>query len=191
MNFESAASRPRGLSLPELMVSLFLLSLLGALFVGLFSQARAAGDTGSARIAARAQHRVVQRRLTTLLRSAVPPDEVRPALAWPEVSESDQQVRFFAPANLIDSDAPFDPRLPDYQEFTVRLQAGALHLRRSDSLGPEQSFGRGISSLEFLRSTESTLEVTLQSLGSVRGAAGGSKEIAESSRNLILIPAIR
>jgi hypothetical protein len=169
-----------------------LLILLTGVFAGIFAQARSATEGGSKRVALQGQHRIAQRRLTTLLRSAVPPNEVTPALVWPEVGQTESTSRFFAPANLLDSDEPFDPRLPNYVEYTVELTPGnTLKIQRTDGLGPEQIFGREITSAQFLRQSNSTLEVRLTSNSTVRGAAGSSKTVEETSRNLILIPSIR
>lgn len=188
----SSRGSARGLSLAELLVAGSLLVLLSAVFAAFFGQARSASQGGMERIAMRAVHRQAQKRLSILLRSTMAPNEVDPSIVEPAYQEASAQLRFRAPADLIDPDISFDPRSPDYPEFTLRLEAGGgLVLQRSDLSGPTQRLGEGFATVNFERKTKRIVTVTLTSVKIVRGAAGSSKTIEESSTNAVQLPGVR
>ena len=170
-----------------------MLLCLSMIFGAIFSQARSSSEGGAERITMRATHRQTQKRLSILLRSAMAPNEVDPAIVEPAYNETSAQLRFHAPADLIDDSQPFDPRTPDYQEFTLRRDAenGGLLLQRSDLSGPLQRMGDGFSSVSFDRKTKRMVTITLTSQKSIRGAAGSRKTIDESSTNSVQIPGLR
>lgn len=114
---------------------------------------------------------------------------VGPTIVWPETG-TDVSLRFHAPANLLDSSVAFDPRTPDYPEFTVeRSSVGRLIARRSDLTGTTQMLSRGIDSVEFERASQRSIKFTLTSTHSVRGAVGKPKTLTEVSVNRVLIHA--
>ncbi len=182
-----------GLALVEVLVACSLLGGLSVLFLLIFGQVRGGTDSGSARIALRAIHRETQQRLNLVLRSAIAPNEVDPAVLEPLYSEESSVLRFHAPVDLIDSTLSFDPRTPDYPEFTIFRSgdSGGLVLRRSDGVGGSQLIGRQFSRLNFSRELKRLITVTLVSQSSVRGTAGSRKTIVEESQNAIMIPGIR
>ena len=159
----------------------------------LFAQVRTSAGGGGARIEVRGIHRQAQQRLTLLLRSAIPPNEVDSAIAFPPPGGEDMECRFYAPVNLLEPDLPFEPRTPDYPMFRIRLQSskGLLLVGRVDGVGAEQGFGRGIKTLTFQRADESTVAIRLLSEMTVRGAAGSEKVIEETSESLVRVPSIR
>lgn len=185
-------SAARGASVTELTVALFLLTILSSVFIAVFNKSRTVSEGGAKRIELRSLQREAQRRITLLLRSAIAPNEVDPALVAPPLGESAAQVRFCAPANLLDAALTFDPRAPEYPEFTLELDpGGSLLVRRSDNSGVKQLIGRGFQSAEFKRETKRTVAVTLTAETTVRGAAGSRKTVTETSRNLVELPSIR
>lgn len=169
--------------------------LLGfsVIFGAIFSQTRSSSEGGAERIAMRATHRQTQKRFSILLRSAMAPNEVDPAIVEPAYNETSTQLRFHAPVDLIDESQPFDPRTPDYQEFTLRHDTGTggLLLQRSDLSGPLQKIGDGFSTVNFDRKTKRIVTISLTSQKSIRGAAGSRKSIEESSFNSVQIPGLR
>ena len=170
-----------------------LLLVLSVIFATIFNQVRTSSEGGGQRIEMRGIHRQTQRRLTLLLRGAMAPTEVDPAIVVPEYGETEAQVRFHAPVNLLEPALPFVPRTPDYPEFTLALDpgTGSLFAQRSDLSGLRQQIGRGFDSVLFEREHKHSLVVVLTSEADVRGAAGGRKAVTETSRNLIRLPGIR
>jgi prepilin-type N-terminal cleavage/methylation domain-containing protein len=186
-------TRVRGTTLVEIMVAISILAILSVIFAVIFNQARTSAEGGGARIAARSTHRQAQQRLTLILRSAVPPNEVDPAIDSPLPGEADAEVRFYAPVNLLDPTLLFEARTPDYPLFQIRRQPsdGALLVQRADGNGVQQRIGRDFESVNFRREDERTLEVTLTSEMTVRGASGSRKTIQESSQSVIRVLTIR
>jgi len=191
------ASHPRarstGTTLIEITVAISILVVLSVVFAMLFGQARTSVEGGSARIEVRATQRQAQQRLTLILRSAVPPNEVDPAIEFPPPGESKPEVRFYAPVNLLDPSLGFEPRTPDYPLFRILRQPsdGSLLVQRADGSGVKQRIGRGFKSVNFRRDDERTIEVTLTSEVPVRGASGSEKVIQESSQSLVRVLSIR
>lgn len=175
------------------MVAGSLLLGLSVIFGAIFSQTRSSSEGGAERIAMRATHRQTQKRLSILLRSAMAPNEVDPAIVEPAYNKTSTQLRFHAPADLIDESQPFDPRTPDYREFTLQRDTGtgSLLLQRSDLSGPLQRIGDGFATVNFDRKTKRMVTISLTSQKSIRGAAGSRKSIEESSFNSVQIPGLR
>ena len=96
-----------------------ILAVLSAIFVMLLNQVRTSTEGSGVRLDARAIHREVQSRLRILFKSALAPNEVDPSVAWPDIGNTDTLVRFHAPANLLDDTVAFDPRTPNYPEFSL------------------------------------------------------------------------
>ena len=170
------------------MVASTIMAILTIGMGALLTQFRSASQGGSARLEARAIHREVQGRVRLLLKSAAAPNEVDPALVWPVVGNSDASLRFHAPADLIE-DVPFDPRTPDYPEFTLQADAatGGLSLQRSDATGARQLLGRGFQQVSFNRETDRVIRMDLVSQAQVRGASGNLKTVEERSSNRTLL----
>lgn len=182
----------RGATVAELTVALFILTILSSIFVAVFNKSRSASMGGAKRIEIRALQREAQRRVTLLLRSTIAPNEVDPAVVSPRLEESADLIRFHAPSNLLDPAIAFDPRTPQYPEFTLDLQpSGALMVRPSDGSGVKQLIGRGFSSAQFKRESKRSISVTLVTETTVRGDAGIPKTVDETSRNLIQLPGVR
>lgn len=184
--------RNKGISIVEVMVAGSILTIMSVIFAGLFSQARTSSEGGTDRIAMRAIHRQAHSRLTLLLGSAIAPNEVDPGIIEPLYRESATVVRFCAPSDLIDSTEPFDPRSPDYPEFTIQMdsQTGGLVVQRSDGTGTVQLIGHGFKSVEFERPTKKLIEITLESEKTVRSAAD-RKKIEERSSSSVQLPGLR
>lgn len=168
------------------MVSLSILGVISAIFVLLMGNFRTTSEGAAKRLEDRAIHRTVQKRVRLVLRAAMQPNEVDPAVSYPAIGDTDSEVRFHAPSNLLDETIVFDPRSPDYPEFTIKLVGDRVSLQRSDGTGPEQQFGRQISSLDFFRESEKTVKIDLETSSVVRGASGGRKPVLETSSNRIL-----
>lgn len=183
--------RPRGLALLELLLASSLLSLLFAVLLALFSQSRGAGELGVARLSLRAQHRESHKRLAPLLRSAIPPDEVQPAIGWPTLGQSDSLVKFHAPENLLDRGIPFDPRLPEYPEYTAKLAGDLLQAQLSDGSGSSRRLGTGFTQVVFRRIGTRALEIELRSQSELRGLTRQLRSIEEVSRSVVFLPSVR
>ncbi len=184
--------REPGMTIAEALVSLSVLALLSLILMMFLGQTRDASLAGQTRLELRGQHRQVQGRVTQILRSATPPNEVTPAIVWPEVGKTEMIARFHAPVSLLDGTLPFDPRFPDYPEFTLRRTTrGQMEVMRSDGTGTRQVFGRGLTSVKFRRLHSRTLEIELGSTQTIRGAAGSVKVVDEFSRNLVRVPSVR
>lgn len=181
-----------GVTVTEVLVALSLLSLLGVVFVSLFSQARSSAEGGAERVELRALHREAQVRIAQLLRSCIAPNEVDPAIVVPEFEETEVFCRFRAPSNLLDSTVAFVPRTPNYPEFTMSLRPGqgSVQTQLSDGTGPLVSFGRGFTTLEFERDGKRTLTVKLTSVKTIRGASNAPKEVREVSENKVMLPGV-
>lgn len=177
------------LTIMELIVSLSILLVITVILAMFLNQARTSSEGGMARLEARSLHRQAQGRLRLVLRSAIPPNEVEPALVWPELGNSDMSLRFFAPANLIDDTVVFDPRTPDYPEFTISFDptSSGILLQRSDGTGPSQQIGRNFSSVIFNRDQDRSIQILLESEGSIRGASGSTKVVQETSTSRVII----
>ncbi len=183
----------RGLTIPEALVCLAILALLGGMFMAIFSQARSSTDGGADRLELRATHRETQVRIAQLLRSAIAPNEVDPALVVPEVDETTPVCRFHAPENYLDPSLSFTPRTPSYPEYSMSLYpvTGQVHLQRSDGTGPSVRMGRGFSDLTFERDGRRKIVVSLTSEKTVRGISSAPKTITEGSRNAVMLPGAR
>lgn len=183
----------RGLTLSEVLIACSLLVLLSAIFASIFSQARGSSEGGAEKIALRAVHREAQTRLSRLLRSAIAPTEIDPAVVEPVYLESSSTLRFHAPSDLIDGTQIFDSRTPEYPEFTLRRDShnGGLALQRSDGTGPRQFLGFGFSSVSFGREDKRIVSIELTSEKTVRGVSGASKTIKEFSTNAVQLPGYR
>lgn len=183
----------RASTLIEIMVATSILTLLSVVFALLFAQVRTSAQGGGARIEIRGIHRQAQQRLTLVLRSAIPPNELDPAIAFPPPGGEDEECRFYAPVNILEPHLPFEPRTPDYPLFRVRLPSspGPILVGRVDGSGAEQRIGRGFKTLTFHRADESTVAIRLMSEMTVRGAAGSEKVIEETSESLVRVPSIR
>ena len=170
-------------------MAMSILAVLSAIFVMLLNQVRTSTEGSGVRLDARAIHREVQSRLRILFKSALAPNEVDPSVAWPDIGNTDTLVRFHAPANLLDDTVAFDPRTPNYPEFSLQFQAASrrLVLQLSDGSGPQQLLGRELDSFEANRLDEHSLEFTLISQDQVRGASGGTKTVEERSVNRVLL----
>ncbi|HIB66993.1 MAG TPA: hypothetical protein EYO33_18240 [Phycisphaerales bacterium] len=181
----------RGTTIMELMVSIGLLALITTILAFFLSSFRTAAEGGDKRLEMRAIHREVQTRIHLLLRSAIPPNEVTAALVWPEPAGNDTFCRFHAPADLVDASVAFDPRTPDYPEFTLSYEAGTrrIILQRSDATGPIKLIGRDFDSVDFAREDRQGVKVTLRSNYQVRSASGGRKNLVHESINRVLLNA--
>lgn len=182
-----------GLTLIEVVVAGSLLIVLSMIFAGIFGQTRSSTEGGAEKLAMRATHRETQARLSRLLRSAMAPTEIDPAIVEPEFPLSSERLRFHAPSDLIDPDQVFNPRIPSYPVFLLERdsQTGGLLLGRQDGTGPKQLLGRGFSSVTFGREVKRIITIDLVSERVVRGAAGSAKTIKESTTNAVQIPGVR
>ncbi len=185
--------RTYGISLTEVLVAGSILLILSAAFAAIFAQARSGTEGGGERIQIRSVQREAQRRLTLLLRGAMAPNEVDPAIVVPEDGETKPEVRFHAPSDLLDFTEPFDPRTPKYPEYLIDRSAseGGLVVRRTDGVGVLQRIGRDFRSVEFTRNEKFSLRVTIVSESRVRGSGGSVKIIQEVSENLIMLVGVR
>lgn len=176
----------------ELLVAMGVLVILSVAFTFLLSMSRSSSDGGLKNIEVRSLHRTTQQRITTLVRSAIAPNEVDPAIVSPEYQQTDTQLRFHAPTNLLDSALPFDLRAPDYPEFTLSLRptTGDFLVARSDGTGDPQRFGRGFTSVEFERVEKTVIKFTLSSEYEVRGDAGVPKKLRATSANMAQLPGV-
>jgi prepilin-type N-terminal cleavage/methylation domain-containing protein len=193
VRLETRKGARAGVTLTEVLVAMLILSLLSLICLAIFSQARSSSEGGAQRIAMRAVQRQAQRRLTLLLRSAIAPNEVDPALIEPELGQTADHIKFHAPADLLDPGVAFDPRTPSYPEFTLErdLSSQGLAVHRSDGTGPRQLIGRDFTTVEFQRPSKRAIAIGLTARTTIRGAAGSPKTVLESSRNLVQLPGIR
>ncbi len=185
-------SKRWGLTVTEVLITMTILIIISAVFIMLFSQARSSTEGGSERIELRGTHREAQVRIAQLLRSAIAPNEVDPAILVPEFDETEEFCRFHAPANFLDPAEPFTPRTPNYPEFVMDLYpvTGQVHLQLSDGTGPLVRLGREFTGLEFHRDGKRIITVTLTSTKTIRSISSSPKEVVETSQNKIMLPGV-
>ena len=183
----------RGITVAEALVSCSILVILSVIFAAASGQARSSSEGGLKKLEIRAVHRESQERMGLLFRRAIAPNHVDPAIVSPIYGESAEEVFFHAPSDLIDPTQSFNPRSPDYPEFSLRKATtdGALILQNSDGTGMKQRIGEGFTEVEFRREGKHSLEISLASEIQVRGAAGKSKLLQETSRSLVRLPGVR
>ncbi len=186
------SSTPDGYTLVELLISMGILVVLSVAFTFLLSQSRSSSEGGLKNIEVRSLHRTTQQRITSLVRSAIAPNEVDPAIVSPDYQQTDTQLRFHAPTNLLDPAIAFDLRAPVYPEFTLRLRptTGDFVIERTDGGGETQRFGRGFTAVEFERVEKTVIKFTLTSEYDVRGDAGAKKRLRASSSNIARLPGV-
>ena len=179
----------RGLTVAEMIVTLFLFGLLSVLFLTVFSQVRVATGAGDKKVEFRGIHRKAQEQLAFYIRQMVIPDLESSALVSPTVGTTATSLVYNAPENHLDDTLSFDPRNPLFAEFTLRLDtSGVFYLQRTDLSGPLKTFGREISAVEFRRDQKSTIQVRMESQVSVKGAQNNDRTVLETTENYVYLP---
>lgn len=183
----------RGLTVAEVLVACSILTILSVIFAAAIGQARSSSEGGLKKLEIRAVHRESQKRLGLLFRRAIAPNHVDPAIVSPEYGESAEEVFFHAPSDLVDPTLTFNPRSPEYPEYSLRRNpsGGELLLQRSDGTGIKQRIGEDFTQVEFRREGKYSLEISLASEVQVRGASAKRKLIQETSKSLVRLPGVR
>ncbi len=121
----------RGLTLPELMVSLSLVALLTLVLTMLFHQTSRVAAMGGNRLDVQQSVRETVRRLGPLLESAVPPEPGEVAIRFPDEGDTALKVEFYSPTDLL-GDQPVDLHNPTYRLYRIEFSAPSLWLEQLD-----------------------------------------------------------
>lgn len=171
------------------MVTLFLSGLVSLLFLSAFHQVTIATGSGDKNVEIRGVHRKTQEQIAFYIRQMVVPDLKLPALISPTVGNTQSTLVYNAPDNHLDDAIIFDPRNPNFAEFTLRLDtSGSMYLQRTDLTGPLQSLGRSFITAEFERDQKATVLVRLTSETAVRGAQNNTRNVQEITENYVFLP---
>lgn len=114
------------------------------------------------------------RRAVPLLRAAVAPNEVLPAIYQPGMGASASEVVFYSTEELMNPAATFDPRNPVYLLYRMRHDPVEEVLWLEDTAGALEPrvVGRNITAATFERTGERSLRLHVSSEIEVRGATG-------------------
>ncbi|MGE0493040.1 MAG: type II secretion system protein [Vulcanimicrobiota bacterium] len=180
----------RGFTIAELLVSVALLSIIGAMFAFALRGFIASSHQGTQRVEMEIQLREATKRSSLILRSAVAPSEIQTAIYAPGVGATASEVIFCAPAELMDPATPFDPRSPVYELFRIRQVAGpeTLVLESVYGAAPQRILGRQISSFEVDRLSDTVVTATIEGSTTIRGASGQSRDQTSQTTTSIQLP---
>lgn len=135
--------------MPELLVAMALLGLIGAIVVQVYVAVARTSKFGSAHLDVQESSRTLLRRLIPLVETAMPETSSGDALLEPAEDASGDHLLFLSSTDLL-GDAPVDPRDPEYRRFRIARRADdRVFLEQVDPVGPpEQLLGR-VRELEF------------------------------------------
>jgi len=121
----------KGLTLPELMISLGLIALLTLALTLVFHQSNRVAAMGGKRLDVQQAVRETLRRLAPLLESAVPPGPGEPAILFPDEGDTALRIEFYSPTDLL-GDQAVDLRNPTFRLYKIEFSAPSLWLEQVD-----------------------------------------------------------
>lgn len=178
----------RGLTLPELLVSMGILSLMALLLSQLTWSGTRALAGGEDRIALEHEMREAKRRVELCLSTAGSPGLGTPALVKPELDETTSNLRFLSLVDLLETGVAQDPANPVFIEYRLRTQEGGLWLDRVDGLGEPERVCRGVSQINYTNISQRAVLVELTIAGEVRNARNKAELQTRQARFTVSLP---
>jgi prepilin-type N-terminal cleavage/methylation domain-containing protein len=183
--------RSRGFTLPEVIVGMALLVLLGALLVNIYTMCLAVYRQGTARLELQQQAREFMRRIGPVLDTAVPPPGLSEAIYSPTIGNSGTTVYFATTQNLIDpTKTNFNPRQPTYDVYDVTYNAADQQIILEATYSPThfEVLAQGVYACQFDHLDEATVKVTMGIAAEVREAGGKTVTQSYPLQTVIELP---
>ncbi|MEW6280872.1 MAG: type II secretion system protein [Candidatus Eremiobacterota bacterium] len=183
-------NRLRGLTLPEILVAMTLLGLIGLVTLQIFLTTRTVLNFGSGRMDVQQTARETLRRLVPLVESAIPRNLAQGAVLLPADGASGSRLEFLSTQDHLGGTA-LDPRNPVYYRFAIfRQPDGDVFLEQTNPATtlPRRRLARGLRELFFENQGGTSVRIRVQAVGTVRNARGADRDVQSTLETLVFLP---
>lgn len=178
----------RAFSLPEILVGMTLLALVGAIVLQVYLAVIRVGTFGGARIEVQNATRLALRRMVPLVESAIPRSSTTSAIMAPPEGETGPQLEFVSTQDLLGNGVA-DPRNPTYFEFRIRRVGSDVWLEQTNLAPPPRRLLGKLKDLSFtnLGGVSVQIQVSAESV-SARTLSGETRIEKSELTTLVYLP---
>lgn len=179
--------RTRALTLLEILVSLSLIGVVGALVLQIFLAVNRVSHYGGARIEVQNATRLAMRRLVPLIESAIPPASNQPAITRPADGQTGQVLEFTSSIDHLGNSDP-DPRNPVYLRFRIRHAGPELWLEQLGGGAPPRRLLGRLQQVEFTNLGGESVRIALRAEGQTRTLSGVTETVSSELTTQVYLP---
>lgn len=181
-------TRPsRGFTIPEILVGMTLLVLVGAIVLQVYLAVLRVGAFGGARVEVQNATRLALRRMVPLIESAIPRSATASAILSPPAGQTGPQLAFVSTQDLLGNGSA-DPRDPTFFEFRIRRTGSEVWLEQTNLVPPPPRLLGKLKSLSFTNVDDRSVQIQVSSETRARTLAGEEKLVTSELTTLVYLP---